>query len=154
MVHELLIRVMGDVSVPDGQDYVDLGLNFREIVETIHRQHIGPHMGEIVAAHRELRRRAAEIIEQELASGLFARPASSAPEPVAERLLGHARASAAGRRSCSRKASRTASAASSPHGSGAPPRATIRCRPARFACSPRSAARSPSGMAASAAIVR
>ncbi len=37
VVHELLIRVMGDVSVPDGPDYADLGVNFRKITETIHR---------------------------------------------------------------------------------------------------------------------
>ena len=34
-VHELLIRVTADVSVPDGPNYEDLGINFREITETI-----------------------------------------------------------------------------------------------------------------------
>ena len=50
VVHELLIRVMGDVSVPDGREYADLGVNFRKIAETIYRSHIDPHMAEIVDA--------------------------------------------------------------------------------------------------------
>ena len=72
VVHELLIRVMADVSVPDGREYADLGVNFRRIVETIQRCHIDPHMADIVHAYDELRQRAAGLIERELSSSLFA----------------------------------------------------------------------------------
>ena len=44
IVHELLIRVTADLSVPDGSKYADLGINFREITETILSSYIAPHM--------------------------------------------------------------------------------------------------------------
>jgi hypothetical protein len=74
VVHELLIRVMADVSVPDGPEYVDLGVNFRQITETIHRSYIDPHLADIVRAWHDLRRRAAELIDRELSASLFAAP--------------------------------------------------------------------------------
>jgi hypothetical protein len=91
VVHELLIRVMADVSVRDGPEYADLGVNFRRIVETIHRSHIEPHMADIVHAYHQLRRHAAALIESELSSSLFAAATDSAREPAASgvlRLLG------------------------------------------------------------------
>ena len=88
VVHELLIRVMGDVSVPDGPEYADLGVNFRKIAETIHRSHIDPHMADIVDAYHELRRRAAGLIESELSSSLFAAATDSAREPAGAGVLG------------------------------------------------------------------
>ena len=88
VVHELLIRVMGDVSVPDGRDYADLGVNFREITETIHRSHIDPHMADIVHAYHELRRRAAGLIESELSSSLFAAAIDRTREPARGGVLG------------------------------------------------------------------
>ena len=88
VVHELLIRVMGDVSVPDGPEYADLGVNFRKIAETIHRSHIDPHMADIVDAYHELRRRAAGLIESELSSSLFAAAIESAREPAGAGVLG------------------------------------------------------------------
>jgi hypothetical protein len=88
VVHELLIRVMGDVSVPDGPDYADLGVNFRKITETIHRSHIDPHMADIVHAYHELRRRAAGLIESELSSSLFAASVDATREPAGGGVLG------------------------------------------------------------------
>jgi hypothetical protein len=88
IVHELLIRVMADVSVPDGPDYADLGVNFRKITETIHRSHIDPHLAEIVRAYHELRRRAAGLIESELSSSLFATARDRARAPAASGALG------------------------------------------------------------------
>jgi hypothetical protein len=82
VVHELLIRVMADLSVPDGPEYADLGVNFRKITETIDRSHIDPHMADIVRAYDELRRRAAELIESELSSSLFAAARKRARGPV------------------------------------------------------------------------
>ena len=59
VVHELLIRVTANISVPDGQRYEDLGINFREITDRILSRHIEPHMAEIVQAYDDLNRRAA-----------------------------------------------------------------------------------------------
>jgi hypothetical protein len=87
VVHELLIRVMGDLSVPDGSEYADLGVNFRRITETIHRRHLEPHLPEVVRAWENLRRRAAAIIETELSSTLFA-PADRMRAPASGGLLG------------------------------------------------------------------
>jgi hypothetical protein len=87
VVHELLIRVMADISVPDGADQADLGVNFRKIAGTIHRSHIEPHLGELVRAYQELRRRAAGIIEAELASSLFKAAVGRGGRPAASGVL-------------------------------------------------------------------
>ncbi len=79
VVHELLIRVTADLSVPDGSRYADLGINFREITETILSRYIAPHMAEIVAAYGDLEHRAGELIANEL-SGLMVPP----PPPATE----------------------------------------------------------------------
>src|SRR5512134_3981690 len=69
-VHEVLIRVTGDVSVPDGPNYEDLGINFREITRTILAGHIEPRMAEIVRAYDELRERVVEVVRAELGATL------------------------------------------------------------------------------------
>jgi hypothetical protein len=79
-VHEALIRVTADISVPDGQQYEDLGINFREITRTILSKHVEPRMAEIVRAHEDLRRRATDLVDRELSSSLFASPPAAATE--------------------------------------------------------------------------
>ena len=71
-VHEVLIRVTGDISVPDGPNYEDLGINFREITGRILSKHIAPRMAEIVRAYDALRERAAEAVGAELGASMFA----------------------------------------------------------------------------------
>jgi hypothetical protein len=73
-VHEVLIRVTGDVSVPDGSNYEDLGINFREITSTILAGHIEPRMAEIARAYDDLRERVVEIVGAELAAAMCSRP--------------------------------------------------------------------------------
>jgi hypothetical protein len=82
VVHELLIRVMADISVPDGPSYADLGVNFRAITAAIHRSHIVPQMAEIVHAYHDLQRRVAELIDSELSSSLFAAAIDRRCEPA------------------------------------------------------------------------
>ena len=55
IVHELLIRVTADLSVPDGDQYEDLGKNFREMVSRILGNHIAPKTAEIAALFQEMR---------------------------------------------------------------------------------------------------
>ena len=67
-LHELLIRVTADFSVPDGSKIEDLGINFRRIVRVLLAQYIEPDIGVIRAAYDALRRRIAAVIATELAS--------------------------------------------------------------------------------------
>jgi hypothetical protein len=71
-VHEVLIRVTGDISVPDGPNYEDLGINFREITGRVLTQHIEPRMAEIVRAYDALRERVATVVAAELDASMFA----------------------------------------------------------------------------------
>lgn len=82
-VHEVLIRVTADLSVPDpeGASVADLGINFRRMTHTILTQYVAPRQGEIVAAYDALRQALGAIVHAEL-SAAFAPPpvASRAPE--------------------------------------------------------------------------
>jgi hypothetical protein len=74
-LHELLVRVTAELSVPDGSKIEDLGINFRRITRTILTGHVEPRMDEIVAAYGALRQRIATSIDRELAALLAAPPA-------------------------------------------------------------------------------
>ncbi|MGN6747497.1 MAG: hypothetical protein ACTHJS_02800 [Xanthobacteraceae bacterium] len=78
IVHELLIHVTTGIAVPDGRDYEDLGINFREIATTILDRFIAPHRAHLTRIFEELKQNASEIIERELTNS--SRP--KAPVPV------------------------------------------------------------------------
>ncbi len=83
-LHELLVRVTADFSVPDGTKIEDLGINFRQITRALLARAIEPRMPEIVAAYDTLRRRLAGLIDAELASlyrPTAAPPALATPQP-------------------------------------------------------------------------
>lgn len=86
-LHELLVRVTADLSVPDGNKYEDLGINFRSITRTILTKDIAPHMAELQAAYSDMRGRAAEILDAELSRTLFAQ-SSKSPTPPGRGLFG------------------------------------------------------------------
>ena len=79
VVHELLIRLMADFSVPDGPRQEDLGIEFRRMVHTILTRHIQPHSPEIAAAYDALRRSLEEVIDAELSRALAALSDIGAP---------------------------------------------------------------------------
>src|SRR5450432_835200 len=79
-LHELLIRVTADFSVPDGSKIEDLGINFRQITRALLARYIEPQMQAIVAAYDALRRRLADLINAELAA-LYAAPAATKQPP-------------------------------------------------------------------------
>jgi len=54
IVHEVLIRVMAELSVPDGKVYEDLGINFRRMVGIIVSKYVGPERVAIVAAFNQV----------------------------------------------------------------------------------------------------
>ena len=89
VVHEVLIRVMSDLSVPVGAVYADLGVNFRAIVATILREGVEPRLGEVEAALESIRAGADAVLAREVAAILDDRPAIPPPEPGwLDRLLG------------------------------------------------------------------
>ena len=55
IVHELLVRVTAGLAVPDGNDYEDLGRNFREIATTILTNDIAPHRDDLEQVLEEVR---------------------------------------------------------------------------------------------------
>ena len=78
LVHETLIRVMANLSVPDGSHYGDLGINFRSITDTILARHAAPKLPQIVQAFEEMRARAEALIIHALEETVFRAPA---PQP-------------------------------------------------------------------------
>lgn len=79
VVHELLIRVMADLSVPDGLKYADLGINSRRMTRTLLDTYIAPHMPAFEAEHAALLQRAQAVMETEVAR---LAPPPRAPEPA------------------------------------------------------------------------
>src|SRR5262249_26874726 len=77
IVHELLIHVTSGIAVPDGRDYEDLGINFREIAATILSRFIAPHRDDLARIFEELKQKASEIIERELTNP--SRPKAQVP---------------------------------------------------------------------------
>jgi hypothetical protein len=75
IVHELLIHVTTGIAVPDGRDYEDLGINFREIAATILNRFIAPHREDLARIFEQLKQKASDIIERELINS--ARPKKS-----------------------------------------------------------------------------
>jgi hypothetical protein len=78
-LHEVLIRVTADLSVPDGSRIEDLGINFRQMTRVLLKQCIDPRMSEIDAIYDAAKRRVSEIVASELASLYAAPTAASAP---------------------------------------------------------------------------
>ena len=62
LLHELLIRVMADFSVPDGSRIGDLGINFREMTNRLLERHIEPEMPTIAREYVATRRRLSDEI--------------------------------------------------------------------------------------------
>src|SRR4051812_24548881 len=54
-LHELLVRVTADFSIPDGAKLEDLGINFRRTVSTMLANYIAPEHEAIDAAYEVLR---------------------------------------------------------------------------------------------------
>jgi hypothetical protein len=79
LLHELLIRVMADFSVPTGEKIGDLGINFREMTNRLLQRHIAPEMAAIVGEYDHARGQLTEVIGAALAELTV----GSAPQPPA-----------------------------------------------------------------------
>jgi hypothetical protein len=86
LLHELLIRVMADFSVPTGEKIGDLGINFRVMTSRLLQRHIEPEMAAIVAEYENVRRQLTEIIGAALAA-LTVGPAPQPAGPDRSRLF-------------------------------------------------------------------
>jgi hypothetical protein len=79
VLHEILVRVMADFSVPDGAKIEDLGINFRAMVRTLLERYAQPRMDLLVAAYDETRTRVAAKVDEELTR--LMRPPTAAAVP-------------------------------------------------------------------------
>ena len=79
IVHEVLIRVMADLSVPDGKVYEDLGINFRRMVGIILSKYVAPERAGIVAAFEALCDTARQVFVTQFDSALTTDPAAREP---------------------------------------------------------------------------
>ena len=80
IVHELLLRVTADLSVPDGPDYEYLGLSLRGIVGKIHEGYITPALSVLEAEYSLMREQAFNMMlanlageDEESEKGFFAK---------------------------------------------------------------------------------
>ena len=81
IIHELLIRITGDFSIPDGQRYADLGINFRGVVDNTLKTYINPELDSIVKAFDELKASIRQDVEAELKENLFSGKAAPVVDP-------------------------------------------------------------------------
>jgi len=77
-LHELLVRVTADISVPDGTRIEDLGINFRRITSTMLERDIMPRMDAIRTAYTRAREAIGETVSGELGR-LYAPPPAPVP---------------------------------------------------------------------------
>jgi len=87
VLHELLIRVTADLSVPSGDRVEDLGINFRQMVATILARHLDARMDGIVAAFGTMHAQLEAFISAEVSTRLFA-PSPPVAPPPARRFFG------------------------------------------------------------------
>jgi len=78
VLHEVLLRVTANISVPDGNRIEDLGINFRCIVQALLDGHVAPRMPALVAAYARTCDALRACVERELAA-LYAPAASTLP---------------------------------------------------------------------------
>ena len=75
VVHELLVRVTSDLTVPDGPNYEDLGINLRAMVAALYEYTL-PGIPAMQKAFDEEQSAIRQFIESEIQTRLFRRPAT------------------------------------------------------------------------------
>jgi len=83
-LHELLVRVTADLSVPDGSRIEDLGINFRQITRALLASAVAPKMDSLAAMYDGVRRAISALIARELAA-LYEAPATEASAKRSQR---------------------------------------------------------------------
>ena len=77
IIHDLLVRVTSDLSVPDGPNYEDLGINLRSMVAVIHKQHIAAHIPALQAVVDAESENTERYIRTQLSNTIFREPDNS-----------------------------------------------------------------------------
>ncbi|HEX2824914.1 MAG TPA: hypothetical protein VHP37_01095 [Burkholderiales bacterium] len=111
-LHELLIRVSADLTVPDGEKIEDLGINFRAIVRDVLAGYIEPRLDEVTAVYAACRGKLAAIVTAELGAAFE----STQPREAIARWEREAHAADGVRRAALRAVARTVSAVIAKHG--------------------------------------
>jgi len=92
IIHDLLVRVTSDLSVPDGPNYEDLGINLRSMVAVIHKQHIAAHLPALQTVVDAESENTERYIRKQLSDTIFREPdnseAANKESSVIGRLLG------------------------------------------------------------------
>lgn len=81
VLHEILIRVMAELTIDDGPLQSDLGANFRKIVTSLWDRHFAAEIACITEAFQKLRREIADRIRDEVAPFEQAKCPSRSPAP-------------------------------------------------------------------------
>lgn len=71
IIHELLIRVTADLSVPDGPNYEDLGINLRGMVDRIFKAYVLPELSQFDELLEKIRAEATAFTIAELSATVF-----------------------------------------------------------------------------------
>ena len=88
VVHEVLIRVMADLSVPVGETYGDLGVNFRAIVAHILARAVAPHAEAVAETLHAVEDAARDRLKAELDAALGLPAPPPAPAKTWRHVLG------------------------------------------------------------------
>lgn len=100
LVHEVLIRVTTGLSVPDGPDYEELGLNLRAMVAKIYDNYIAPELASLKDLHEGIRDQANTLVSTELralrSAPLVRKPVPKPKQSMWQRLFGKTSAAESG----------------------------------------------------------
>ncbi len=88
ITHELLIRVTADLSVPDGPDYEELGLNLRGMVAQIYQVHVVPELDRLRSEMEAVKVQALPLMQSALEGAFALEVKPERPNGFFERLLG------------------------------------------------------------------
>lgn len=87
IAHEVVIRVSADLTVPDGPNYEDLGINMRGMVSTILDKYIEPELPSLHSAFDELNAKVTEFLTGEIGRVRRGGAVADAGEPVQKSFL-------------------------------------------------------------------
>lgn len=73
IVHELMVRVTADLSVPDGPNYEELGINLRGMIDTIFQNYARPELARFEEILEAVRAEVTAFMMTELSAHVFAR---------------------------------------------------------------------------------
>jgi len=83
IVHALLVKVTADLTVADGPEYAELGINLRSMVTRLYTNHVAKHLSAVESALSSERVKVSEIVIAELKDAFL--PASVAQSQVSEK---------------------------------------------------------------------